>query len=157
MQPKNMPYYRGPCLPKDAHIDPGASADFADAQPSYDKEAHPVLTSIIVDYSNGLDHLANWPVKFGHVDSSRSRDDPTKVLYNADIPGVARQLMHFDWAIYGFNSGHLILSIQARNLPFKVTLASDPYGLGRALFREFSLNSHTILNGSAELLNHIQG
>jgi hypothetical protein len=64
-------------------------------------------------------------------------------------------LAHFDWAIYGFNSGHFLLTIKEHGYPFHVVLACDPFVNGRALFWELTLCFH-IHSSAASLLDHIQ-
>jgi hypothetical protein len=64
-------------------------------------------------------------------------------------------LAHFDWAIYGFNSGHFWSTIQERGLPFRVVLACNPFVHGRALLHEL-LRCKIITNSAPALLDHIR-
>jgi hypothetical protein len=63
--------------------------------------------------------------------------------------------MRFRWAVYGFNSGHFISTIEQRNLPFLIVLACDPCAHGRALFNEV-VKRPNVLHGAGALLNHIR-
>ena len=155
MQPENMPYYRPPRVT--LSLDEPA-VNFASVEtPALDREAQDVFTAIVVDHSHGLCHLSNCPIRFGNFAEPIDECHHPKVLYNADIPAAARRLLQFDWAVYGFNSGHFVSTIRSRNLPFNIVLASDPYAASRALFKEFAPDCDTILNGAAELLDHIRG
>ena len=133
MQPENMPYYRGPRVST-------PQPDQSD-NPS-DSAAQVVVSAIIVDHCNGMQHLSNVPIKFGQLAidplPSTQTSHSIQVLNNSELPLAARQLSQFDWAVYSFNDGHFIPSICSRNLPFKITLACDPYANGRALFKEFT-------------------
>jgi hypothetical protein len=60
-------------------------------------------------------------------------------LYNLDITRAASMLAHFDWAVYGFNSGHIFSTIREHTLPFTVILACNPYVNGCSLFCEIDL------------------
>ena len=144
MQPENMPYWRakrGPTLRDSCPTAP-------------DVRAHAIVATIIAGNSNGVQHLANWPVHIGHSPTATNLN--ARALYNDDIPLAARMLARFDSVIYGFNSGHFQNSIAAKNLAFNIVLASDPYAHNRALFKEFT-KCPTILSGAKELLDHIRG
>ncbi len=65
-------------------------------------------------------------------------------------------LTHFDWAVYGFNSGHFISLIRSLGLPFNITLAADPFVDGCSLFTEFSATPSPILSGASALLHHMR-
>ena len=62
--------------------------------------------------------------------------------------------MNFSWAVYGFNSGHFLLAISKRNLPFSVVLACDPFEYSHTLFHKFSA-CPTVLPSVGALLDHI--
>ena len=109
----------------------------------------------------GLQHLAIWPVSFGLNPGVPSYPvDPTvstRTLYNADLTSAAGLLLSwYDWAVYGFNSGHFLSTIRELNLPFNVVLACDPFANGCALFQEFA-HCPTILSGMPALLDYVQG
>ena len=151
MHAENMPYYRGPRLPPKDTQPSGPSRP----APSADAAVNVTLSAIHDHNSGGLTHLANWPVHFGPLPDVNP--ESARALYNSDIPAAARQLAGFDWAVYGFNSGHFVSSIRSRNLPFSIVLACDPYEANRALFREFVPSCKTILSGATALLNHVRG
>jgi hypothetical protein len=92
------------------------------------------------------------PVQFGLFPST---SQPVCLLYNDEFPALAYRAMNYSWAVYGFNSGHFLLTILKRNLPFSVVLACDPFKCGRALFHEFSA-CPTVLPSAAALLDHIR-
>jgi len=64
-------------------------------------------------------------------------------------------LARFPWAIYGFNSGHFLTSINDGGLPFKIFLACDLYVNSRALFRKLT-DCPTVIDGASALLDHIR-
>jgi hypothetical protein len=64
--------------------------------------------------------------------------------------------MHFVWAIYGFNLGHVLSTMSKRNLPFHVVLACNPYESNQALFHEF-VWCPLVLPSAAALLDHTCG
>jgi hypothetical protein len=68
---------------------------------------------------------------------------------------AARTITRFEWAIYSFNNGHFVSSIQAQALPFRVVLCADAFVEGRALFKEFT-NCPLILSGVKELYDHVR-
>jgi hypothetical protein len=68
MKPENMPYYRGPQFASrdmpsgvDTPLDPPSAADEA-----YHSHCLSILSAMVDSNCNGLSHLANIPVKFGH-------------------------------------------------------------------------------------------
>jgi hypothetical protein len=139
MEPQNMPYYCGPRLPK---VPPPTTVSATITH------ADPIVP--------GFQHLANWPFSFGFgtclVDSSRN----VLSLYNSDLTTMAGMLSHFDWAVYGFNSGHLLHTIRDMGIAFWIVVAADPFAYGCALFREVT-DCPTILSGSPALLDHVCG
>jgi hypothetical protein len=62
----------------------------------------------------------------------------------------------FDWAVYGFNSGHFISSIRLLGLPFAIVVASNEYANSRSLFTKLSTCTGPILGGCRALLDHIK-
>ena len=133
-----MPYYRGPRLPK-----------------SMPDTVSRVATTL-APTNTGSQHLANWPISFGFSAVPSGLDLPVKSFYNSDLSTTAGLLSHFDWAVYGFNSGHFVHTIHDRGLPFRIVLAADPFSNGRALFQELT-TCPTILSGASALLDHIRG
>jgi hypothetical protein len=76
-------------------------------------------------------------------------------LYDSTLPEAAFQILKMPWAVYGFNSGHFISSVQTRSLPFDIVMAADVTKEGRALFTEFT--SCTIVKkGVKELYHHVR-
>jgi hypothetical protein len=145
MLPENMPYYRGHCVRND-NGSSDATASTADVC------APPICNE------TGLQHLAIWPVSFGlNPGIPLFTIDPmvrAQTLYNSDLTSAAGLLSCYDWAIYGFNSGHFLSTICEMNLPFNVVLACNTFANGRALFQEF-IRCPTILSGAPALLDHV--
>ena len=139
MNPENMLYYRGPRLPRPSGADPSPLS---------------VADDTAIMHGTGLQHLATWPVTFGMQAPSPSSD--SCCLYNSDLTSAAGMFARYDWAVYGFNSGHFLLSIRDLGLPFNVVLACDPFANGRALFQEFP-NCPTTLFSAPSLLDHVRG
>ena len=108
MYPQNMPYYRGPRMPRPSGNDPSTPLVAVD-------------TAIV--HGTGLQHLATWPVTF--VVRSYPASADTRCLYNSELTSAVGMLARYDWAVYSFNSGHFLLSIHDLGLPFNVVLACD--------------------------------
>ena len=143
--PDHQPYFRGPRIngPKPPEPAPLGKPSIA------------AFSSVVCP--DGLQHLENWPVRFGRAstvapDNSAARQ---RCLYNSEITRAASLLAHFDWAVYGFNSGHFLSSIADRGLPFHVVLAADPFANGRALFCE-TTKCRRILASATELLDDVR-
>ncbi len=101
-------------------------------------------------------HLQNWPVSFGRSPQSLDAGDVAPCcLYNSKLTQAASMIAHFDWAIYGFNSGHFLLTIKEHGYPFHVVLACKPFVNGRALFWELTSCS-PIYSSAASLLGHVR-
>jgi hypothetical protein len=98
----------------------------------------------------------NWPVSFGCSPQSLEAGHVVPhCLYNSKLTQAASMLAHFDWAVYGFNSGHFLSTIKEHGYPFHVVLACNPFINGRALFWELTLCS-PIHSSAASLLDHVQ-
>jgi len=133
-----MPYYRGPRLP------------------TFGPNTVSAVATTLVPPITGSQHLANWPISFGFSASPLGPDLPVKLFYNSDLSTTASLLLHFDWAVYGFNSGHFVHTICNRGVPFCIVMAADPFSNGRALLQELT-TCPTILSGAPALLDHIRG
>jgi hypothetical protein len=105
----------------------------------------------------GPQHLATWPVQFGATaaENLARPSISTQSLYNSDLTRAASMLAKFDWAIYGFNSGHMLSTMRDRGFPFNVVLACDPFVHGRALFRKL-LDCQIISDSASAMLDHIR-
>jgi hypothetical protein len=125
-----------------------------DSNNNVNPASEPTLLAFV---ETGSQHLANWPVAFGSVQHPclPQRWDK-QCLYNSDLTLAAKSIAHFNWAVYGFNSGHFISSIWSLSLPFNITLLADPFINGRSLFTEFSTTPSPILSGASALLYHVQ-
>ena len=155
-----MPYFCGPHLPHILSTEPDNSSPTTATLPIKDSDnnANPASEPTLLAFvKTGSQHLANWPVAFGsdqHPCLPQRWDK--QCLYNSDFTLAAKSITHFDWAVYGFNSGHFISSIRSLGLPFNITLSADPFVNGRSLFMEFSTKPSPILSGASALLHHVR-
>jgi hypothetical protein len=142
--PKHQPYFRGPHLNMPRKAAPTAS----------DRHAHNLdATAALI--TTRSQHLSNWPVHFrtaAMMDIACNAS--SRCLYNFNITQAASMLFTFDWAIYGFNSGHILSTIHDRSLPFKVVLECNPFAHGCALFCKLS-ECKTIMSSASAILDHI--
>ncbi len=115
------------------------------------------MTQIVTLGKLGFTSLSHRPIRFGTFSSSDAPDTKPilRVFYNSELPAIAYSASHFPWAVYGFNSGHFVSTIEQRNLPFSIILACDPYAHGRALFHEVA-KCLTVLPSTGTLLDHIR-
>lgn len=104
MLPEQMPGFRGPRISKGE-----PTAEFP--EPEVDVTAYALMSTIVFDDSNGHDCLSHVAISFGTFASTPSRK--TAPLYNSNLPETALQILKMPWAVYGFNSGHFISTIQA--------------------------------------------
>ena len=149
MKPEHMPYYRGPRIPVE-HCPSGTSTD----DTPVDIDANALLTTIVTQGDCGPTSLSIHPF---HVGTFHTVPPPqTRRNYNAEFPALAYRATMFSWAVYGFNSGHFISTIERRNLPFRIVLGCDPFEYGRSLFGEFA-KCPIVLPSAPSLLDHIRG
>jgi hypothetical protein len=146
MHPENMPFYRGPRI-----IQPTPpTASSVDAL-----HIQLLLTNIVLSNGLGDTALSNVPVQFGTFnDDLRGHRTEVCALLNSEFARYARQCLQFDWAVYLFSNGHFCSSILRRTLPFRITIACNPYESGQSLFQEFATGARVFGSGN-ELLNHI--
>jgi hypothetical protein len=146
MQPKNMPYYRGPRVttPPDNTVDTTDAAHY-----------QAIVSILLIDNCCGLCHLSNVPIEFGVFEKATLPTAKTRALLNDEFPYYAQQVLEFSWAVYSFHGGHFASTIQSWNLPFQVQLACNPHESGRSLFQEFTSCCH-IFSSATDLLNHIR-
>jgi hypothetical protein len=105
--PMNQPYFRRPRLNMPCKSEQHLSVP----QPS-------ALAAIT---TTGLQHLSNWPVTFGTpaAPANTTSDVAPCYLYNLDIMPAGSMLAHFSWAVYSFNSGHFLSTIDKHGYPLK--------------------------------------
>ena len=102
-------------------------------------------------------YVANHPVHVGISKQVFPVDDSNiKLLYNLDVTCTTSILSNFDWAVYGFNSGHFISNIKKHGLTFCVVLICDPFAYGRSIFQEV-YTCPAILPSAPAMLYHIRG
>jgi hypothetical protein len=143
---EHQPYFRGPRVNLPKCILPPLPATHASHQ----------LETNTPSVACGVQHLATWPVCFGlNPPCDDSRGMPPRALYNSDITRTASMIAHFDWAVYGFNSGHFLTTISEKGMPFRIVLVCDPYSNGRALFRSMT-PCNWIFDGASALLDHVR-
>jgi hypothetical protein len=139
--PEHQPYFCGPRL------------NLLRKAPARESNQRPPTNKVTVR----MQHLANRPVLFGTAALTAAGSNTSAwSLYNSDLTRAAGMLAHFDWAIYGLNSGHFWSTIRKRGLLFRVVLACDPFVHRRALLREVS-GCRITTNGAPALLDHIHG
>ena len=92
MQPKNVPYYRGPCYQKPTTE--GITANTMHIQS--------LLMDITTSTGWGHTHLSNVPVCFGETEPTFLAATPSLTLLNLKLARYERQAMKFNWAIYSF-------------------------------------------------------
>jgi hypothetical protein len=144
MHPENIPYCQGPRFQATASL------------PDNPDKLHiqTLLTNIIVHWDLGHTHLSHVPVKFGRLSDDGSVTKlGARALLNSKFVQYARQVMGFNWVVHSFSNRHFSITIATRNLPFRITLACDPYKSGRVLFQEFAPDA-CIFSSSNDLLNH---
>jgi hypothetical protein len=139
MLPKNQPYYWPPRNPVQLKDPPAAAILHPQDIVLVHHDANKIIPFLGGGCPNtpdtGMQYLSNWPASFGNF-SLGPTTTPSSVcsLYNSDLTAATWSLSHFDWAVYGFNSGHFISSIHSLGLLFAIVLASDDYAHGRSLF-----------------------
>jgi hypothetical protein len=144
--PKHQPYICGPrvVVPKEP-LPP-----LPVTQPTPIPTDHPTAT-----VTCGFQHLSNWLISFGIIKPSGHSDQTSHhCLYNSEIIRTASMLAHFDWAVYGFNSGYFVSAISDRGMPFHIIVAYDPYSNRRSLFQSITTCTH-VLDGALALLDCI--
>jgi hypothetical protein len=157
MEPENMPYFCGPCLPTILSTEPDNTSLPTKTLPIKDSnnKANPASDpTLFASGETESQHLAYWPLALGH--SVRPPPSTRQCLYNSVLTHTAKSIAHFDWAVYGFNSGHFISLIRLLGLPFNITLCADSFVNGRQLFTEFNITPSPILSGASALLHHVQ-
>jgi hypothetical protein len=145
MQPKNMPYYRGPRFQM-----PTADTDTANTL-----HIQGLLTNIVMSPGQGQTYLSNVPPQFGEMTSSVHAAPHSCTLLNSEVVWYAHQALHFNWAVYSFSKRHFSLSIQSRESPLTICLVWDMTKSGHSLFREFA-NNAAAFNSGHDLFNHIR-
>jgi hypothetical protein len=150
--PENMPYFWGPRLPAmpPPPVPDGSGNSSKETPACVAVPSSPGSAPIV-----GLQHLSNYLVCFGTSPQSMDeRTPPVQSLYNSNVTLVAIILTRFDWAVYGFNSGHFASTFKVHRLPFNVALACNLLTNGWALFKEVC-TCLTILSSAPLHLNHI--
>ena len=117
MRHENIPYYRGPRIMK-----PSPEVDTADTHYIQD-----LLSELIVLEGGGhTTLLSNRSVRFEQLKSSLpDTGSNARTLLNSEFARYAHETTNFDWAIFSFSNGHLLSTIETRNLPFTIHLACD--------------------------------
>jgi hypothetical protein len=142
--PANMPYYWGPRIRHPADL----------GEPTVNDAANSLLTTIVTRDRISQPCLANYPIQFGNFPSHN--ETSIHPMYNSEFLALAFCVAHFKWAVYSFNLGHFVSTINTRNHPFNILLACDPYAYGHLLFNKFT-ECRCILPSTAALLDHIRG
>ena len=153
MKPKNMPYYRGPCVTTTADSsNSGVPSTAPTADVAHQSHCQFNMDEMIHHNCHGLSHLSNVRVRSGNFDKVTPMT--SHASSNHEIPTYAHQILNFNWAVYSFGGGHFVLTVLSRNLPFQITLACDQYECGCALFCKFT-SCPDIFGSGNDLLHHI--
>ena len=157
MLPENMPGYRAPrvrsVLPPDTTTVATTLVSLSDDN-YVDPAFAPILTSIYSGNSGGHHFcLQTVPILTGYLTAEESDRITYRPLYQHHIPVIASELTSYSFAVYGFNSGHLLPLHHEINID--VALAADTRPCGRALFKQFT-RCPSISNSADDLLKRIQ-
>jgi hypothetical protein len=146
MRPENMPYYRGPQIPK-------ASSDIDKSDMLHIQS---LFSELIVSEGGGHNTLSNRPVRFDQNQTSQPETCFKALsLLNLEFAQYAHETTNYDWAVFSFSNGHFSSTIETRNLPFTIRLACDTNKQGQSLFHEFAPTA-TVFSSGNNLLNHIR-
>ncbi len=149
--PKNMPYFRGPQLPVIPL--PSPADDTCNAAVNHFSHSAPSGGEIVLN----LQHLSTYLVCFGYALAWPCHDTTsTRALYNLDLMSATSILAKYDWAIYGFNSGHFSSTFCEHGMSFYVVIGCDLFANRRALFKEICA-CPAILSSTPALLDHVCG
>jgi hypothetical protein len=95
--------------------------------------------------------ITNIPISFGND----LKAIKSKSFHQSTCCTAAFQLLHQNWIVYGFSSGHFFKSCHEASETINVTLAADPDEKGRSFFKSFG-KVKTILPSSIDLLHEIR-
>jgi hypothetical protein len=131
VSPKNMPNYKGK----------RSSTSSSTSSPSVNLLTHqdPINLSV-----------TNVPIMFATDDSM-----PSTSLHHTASASTAFSLLHFNWAIYGFGSGHFHSTCLDRGIPFRINIAADPTYQGRNFLKSFC-KVRIIVDSAINLLKKIR-
>ena len=107
MQPQHMTHYRGPQI---------KGSKVQDDKP-VDTSAMEIIKTMHTNQMLGPHHLSIFPVHFERYnDDERSKnlDNNAKEPYHSPILVAASRVTRFNWAVYSFNSGHFISTMESR-------------------------------------------
>ncbi len=144
--PKHQPYFCGPRVTMPKTPVPPLPA----THPTQYLADHPTIA-----ITCGFQNLSTWPIYFGTISHSCSSDQNIHwCLYNLEIMRMAGMLAHFDWVVYGFNSGQFVSAILECGMSFCLALACNPYSNGHALFCSMTPCTN-VLDGASLLVDHV--
>eukprot|EP00978_Attheya_sp_CCMP212_P023797 scaffold73672_cov32-Attheya_sp.AAC.1 len=96
--------------------------------------------------------LENIPILFGSINKNSTAT--AMPFLNNDIPSIAYQITKFNWALYGFNSGHFASTCRSNTIPpFDVVVAADTNFHHRSMIKD-QLSCPTILDSADALLKY---
>ena len=99
--------------------------------------AHSTLMSKINGHHTDDLPLSIFPPVYElFVPTSEQPIMPSLTLHNRALTIAATKVSRFSIAVYGFSSGHFLMSILGNSLPFDILIAADPDASGRALFKD---------------------
>ena len=125
MLAENIPGARGPHLPHTVDTNNAATVN------TIDVHAQSLFSSIHVDVSNGHKFLTHVSLQYKTFTNRVPLEKTTATpLSNSNLPAAAKVITRCDWVVYSFSNEHFVSSIAARNFPFHVTLAANPFTEG---------------------------
>jgi hypothetical protein len=131
VNPENMPNYKGKRSP-----------------PITNQE--PARVNLLTNEIHNNTSITNIPIMFTvaeHTGSTR--------LHHTASASAAFSLINFNWAIYGFGSGHFHSTCLNRGIPFRIHIAADPTYQGRSFFKSFC-KTPVIVDSAINLLKKIR-
>jgi hypothetical protein len=138
---ENQPNFRGirtePPKSSSSPSQPSTNTSPSDDSPSSPSaDSHHTLTNIPIFFSTTATTL-------------------TSRHHHTHAAAAAFQLLHYQWAVYGFGSGHFYHSCQSNGIPFRIQVAIDPHQQGRNFFKTFC-QVPVILDSSITFLKAIR-
>ena len=114
MQPQHMPHYRGPRI----------KGRKVQADEPVDTSAMEIIETMHTNQMSGPQHLSIIPVhveRYNDYTRSETLDKNAKEPYHLPLLVAASRVTKFNWAVYSFNSGHFISTVDSRQLPFLIS------------------------------------
>ena len=157
--PEDMHRYRTPHVRSSMPPEPSWAAvlHFAPTVTPYvDPALAPILSSVYTENSGGHHFcLQTVPILTGYLTPEESDRISHRPLYHHEIPVISSELIPYTFAIYRFNSGHILQLHHNTPIDIDVALLADTRPSGRAVFKQFT-KCPSISNSADDLLRRIQ-